>query len=517
MSHGSVTAGATTDVAALAAELIDSLMLRPWGQVSPSVYETGRVVALAPWLTGHRERIEYLTGTQRQDGAWGAPDGYGLVPTLSATEAILASLERQDPGTDPDRLAQAAERGLRLLTTWLREPLDLPDMPAIEHIVPSLVALINRHLQNLPGHAPLPLPEGMSYDGLRKVASWIGSGNEIPEKLLHALEVAGDQAGGAPSVRPAAIGTIGASPAATAAWLGGREADGPARDHLEAVVRRHGGPVPVGLPITVFERGWVLSWLVRAGVPVEVPPEMVADLRAAIGPDGTPAGPGLPADADTTSVALYALALLGAPREPDSLWRFRSGTHFSTWPAEQGVSVSVNAHVLDAFGQYVACRPDAAPRYEQTIREMAAWVRERQRPDGSWTDRWHASPYYATVSCALALGSFGGDASDEPVRAAVEWVLETQRPDGSWGRWDGTAEETAYAMQTLLLTAGGTDPRRLRAVAAGEEYLARSAGKEHPPLWHDKDLYVPLAVARAAVISAAHLARLALEPGGAPF
>ncbi|MBE1585502.1 prenyltransferase/squalene oxidase repeat-containing protein [Nonomuraea angiospora] len=521
MSNGSVAADATTDAAALASELIDSLMLRPWGQVSPSVYETGRVVALAPWLTGHRERIEYLTGTQRQDGAWGAPDGYGLVPTLSATEAILTALARQDPDTDPDRLTQAAERGLRLLATWLREPVDLPDMPAIEHIVPSLVALINRHLQNLPGHAPLPLPGGMSYDGLQRVVSWIGSGNEIPEKLLHALEVAGDHAGGAPSVRPAAIGTIGASPAATAAWLGGREADGPARDHLEAVVRRHGGPVPVGLPITVFERSWVLSWLVRAGVPVEVPPEMVADLRAAIGPAGTPAGPGLPADADTTSVALYALALLEAPCEPESLWRFRSGAHFSTWPAEQGVSVSVNAHVLDAFGQYVACRPAAAPLYEQTIREVSAWVREQQRADGSWMDRWHASPYYATASCALALGSFGGDASDEPVRAAVEWVLDTQRPDGSWGRWDGTAEETAYAMQSLLLTAGRTDPRRLRAAAAGEEYLMRSAGREHPPLWHDKDLYAPLAITRAAVIAAVHLSRRARgrpwPPGGAPF
>ncbi|MEV1176572.1 prenyltransferase/squalene oxidase repeat-containing protein, partial [Nonomuraea sp. NPDC049784] len=406
----------------------------------------------------------------------------------------------------------AAERGLRLLAGWLGGGrIELPDMPAIEHIVPSLVALINRHLQNFPGHAPLPLPEGMSYDGLRLVTSWIGSGGEIPEKLLHALEIAGDQAGGAPSVRPDAIGTVGASPAATAAWLAGRDADGPARDHLEAVVRRHGGPVPVGLPITVFERGWVLSWLVRAGVTVEVPPEMVADLRAAIGPSGTPAGPGLPADADTTSVALYALALLGAPHEPDSLLGFRSGTHFSTWPGEQGTSVSVNAHVLDAFGEYVRRRPAAAPRYGQTIAEVAAWVRERQQPDGSWTDRWHASPYYATVSCALALDSFGGAASDEPVRAAVEWVLGTQRPDGSWGRWEGTAEETAYAMQVLLLTGDRADPRLLRAAAAGEEYLTRSAGKEHPPLWHDKDLYVPLAVTRAAVIAATHLARRARE------
>lgn len=64
-------------------ELVTSLMLRPWGQVSPSVYETGRLVSLAPWLTGHRERLDYLISTQRPDGSWGAPDGYGVVPTLS--------------------------------------------------------------------------------------------------------------------------------------------------------------------------------------------------------------------------------------------------------------------------------------------------------------------------------------------------------------------------------------------------------------------------------------------------
>ncbi|MFC7583691.1 prenyltransferase/squalene oxidase repeat-containing protein [Nonomuraea antimicrobica] len=264
----------------------------------------------------------------------------------------------------------------------------------------------------------------------------------------------------------------------------------------------------------MFERGWVLSWLLRAGLPIEVPPEMVADIRTAIGPVGTPAGPGLPADADTTSVALYALALLGAPHEPDSLWGFRSGTHFSTWLNEQGVSVSVNAHVLDAFGEYIRCRPAASSRYGQAIAELAAWIRDHQQPDGSWTDRWHASPYYATVSCALALDAFGGDASAEAVRAAAEWTLETQRPDGSWGRWEGTAEETAYAIQILLLTRGRTDPRRLRAANRADAYLSSTAGGDHPPLWHDKDLYVPRAVTRAAVIASSHLIRQARAEAG---
>src|SRR5205814_1748241 len=74
-------------------ELLDGLVAEPAGQVSPSVYETGRVVALAPWLTGHVMRVVYLVTTQRPDGRWGpADDGYALVPTLSATDALLSAL-----------------------------------------------------------------------------------------------------------------------------------------------------------------------------------------------------------------------------------------------------------------------------------------------------------------------------------------------------------------------------------------------------------------------------------------
>ena len=45
------------DVAEAADELMRQLMSRPWGHVSPSIYETGRLVTLAPWLLGHEERV----------------------------------------------------------------------------------------------------------------------------------------------------------------------------------------------------------------------------------------------------------------------------------------------------------------------------------------------------------------------------------------------------------------------------------------------------------------------------
>ena len=47
--------------------------------------------------------------------------------------------------------------------------------------------------------------------------------------------------------------------------------------------------------------------------------------------------------------------------------------------------------------------------------------------------------------CTLAT-----DLLDHGLTRAAEWVLATQRPDGAWGRWEGTAEETAYAVQILV-------------------------------------------------------------------
>ncbi|MDQ7905579.1 prenyltransferase/squalene oxidase repeat-containing protein [Phytohabitans sp. ZYX-F-186] len=499
--------GGGTGIAAAAHELIGQLTKESWGYLSPSVYETGRLVALAPWLTGHERRMEFLAATQRADGAWGTPEEYALVSTLSATDALL--------GAGDGRFRDVAAKGLAVLFRRLAggPRLSMPDTPAIEIIVPALIASINHHLERGDAGygARLPVPDGTDGPRLAKIRSAVGAGAAVPTKLLHSLEVAGDAARAAATVQPGPRGTVGASPAATAAWLGGPPGDratGGAVDYLEAIVARHGGPVPSVVPVTQFERAWVLNTLARAGVEVAVPAELLTGMAEHLDERGTPGGAGLPPDADTTSAVLLALARWGDDRGLEALSAYETDTHFVTWHGERTASTSANAHVLDALGEQVIRTPSLKERYARAIEKVTLWLAGQQSTVGAWVDKWHASPYYATACCAVSLHRYGtGPHAAAAVARAREWVVGTQRADGSWGRWEGTPEETAYALQILLLTAGGADSAAPWAAARGYSYLRATFGRQpHPPLWHDKDLYVPVAIIRAEILAALHLA-----------
>jgi hypothetical protein len=418
----------------LLAELTDD----PWGGVTPSVYETGRLVALAPWLTGHEARIRYLVENQNPDGTWGGPGEYALVPTLSAVDAL-----EHHP---------AARKGLEALRKLLSLPLKLPDTVAVELIVPALAERLGLRtpLDPRPLHALRQRP--------------------LPEKLWHTLEIFGPR----PEVRTV-DGIVAASPAATAVHLRG-PSPGKSLDYLINVQSRHNGPVPAGVPVPLFERSWIIVALKSAGV--DVPDPMIEQIEAAFGADGAAGGPGLPADADDTATALHALALCDSPRPTETLARYREARHFACFPDERTPSTSTNAHALQALGR---------------DRRLEEWLRDMQEPDGCWLDKWHASPYYATACATNAL---------QGSEKAVDWVLATQRGDGSWGRWEGTYEETAYAIRILSHSRRDVSVPMTR----GAKFLHEWGDRPHPPLWHDKDLYTPTRIVRAEGLAALHLA-----------
>jgi hypothetical protein len=446
-----------------------------------SVYETARVAALAPNAAGQDARIRFLLAQQRPDGTWGGPGHYALVPTLSAVDALIAA----------DTAPGAVLAGIAALRAWQHRRHDaLPDTVAVELIVPALTDSVNRRLkphQRISFAHVDPAP-------LVRLRRQLASGAAVPEKLTHTLEVVPDLAPDLHTVR-LVDGLVCASPAATAAWLGGRT-----RAEFDAVLEHYGGPVPAFHPITNFERAWVVSWLYGTGVDIRQVP--LADPSA-----GVPTAPALPVDADTTAATMWGLALQGSSHVPDALWQFKQDGHFTTWTdGESTLSPTTNAHVLEALGVH----RHRSTRIDQTIEEVSCWLLDVQGDDGSWLDKWHASPYYATCCCALALRRFGEPAAARGLGAAIDWILRTQRPDGGWGVWGSTAEETAYAVHVLVRAVPGDPdgPGRARiqhALDRAQDMLAdEHSGGDHPPLWHDKDLYVPHNVVDAVIAAARH-------------
>lgn len=498
------------NLADLAQRLLAGMAADSYGDFSPSLYETARVAALAPGLAGHEGRIRYLLEHQDRAGTWGGPAEYALLPTLSATEALFAELSR----TANPQVGQAVHRGLQALFRELEAEVVLPDTVAVELLVPWLVAALNTRLAALETK-PLPgleiwrdgkrlnCPAGTYPEILLRLREAVEQGATLPEKLWHSLEMLGPAAEGAAFVHAGRFG-VGCSPAATAAWFGNQATQGnphPAVRYLERVQARHGGPVPVAAPLDVFERAWVLTTFTDVGLPVTVAPSLVDGLRDAFTESGVAGGAGLPADADDTSTALHALANLGVPYPLDSLWQYQMDQHFSTFPEERTPSVTTNAHVLQAF----AAHPGGERRTADAMRGLTEWLCAHQHEDGSWTDKWHASPYYATQTCVVALAACGE--STAAARKAVRWVLDTQHPNGSWGFWEGTQEETAYAVQILLRAkAVRPDPAIEQAAARGCSFLLEAGGGPCPPLWHDKDLYTPARIIRAESIAALHVA-----------
>ncbi len=506
-----------------AEELLAGVAVDRWGQVGVSVYETARLVTVAPWLAGHDARVDHLCQRQRPDGTWGGPEGYALVPTLAATGAVLCELTRTGSRGRRKQLARVAVQGATALYRWLAPSppggrgrcgpvAPAPPSYGRDLVVPALLEELQRHaatvahdpyLADLPEPVVRRLAPPADHDRsqLARLRAEVTTGR-LPQIWWSFLDLLGPRAVASPSVRPVA-GTVAASPAATAAWLGGASGDPEVLGYLVDLQERGAGAVPSVAPPTILETATVLNQLAVGRLRTPVPPVLLRRLETALRPDGAPVAPGLPRDADGTAIALSALARHGRVRPPTALLAFRTDGRFARCPGERTPSVVTNAHALEALSLYLAARPDAAA-LATAASSVAEWLVDAQDADGSWSDMWHASPYAATTAAVLALLRHDPVRWRPAVNRAVRWVRDTQRPDGSWGRFSPTVEETAYAVQ-LLATAA---PRgaSLVAVDRGCAYLAANPEAEHPPLWVGKDLFVPLAVVRAARLAALHLA-----------
>jgi hypothetical protein len=521
------TTSVSTNYSEQATRLVAGVANDGWGSVRPSLYETARVTSVAPWLAGESGRVAYLLESQAPDGSWGdGPRPYKLLPTLSAVEAVLAVLLRGAvPAETVGRLTAAADRGLAALRA-LPPAGPWPDTAAAEILVPSLIAKINKQLDQAAADEPAGLggwrtdrrvavPGGYHEAAPEYVAKRYGSGGGLPVKFHHTFE---GIAGYLPEALVAGVeGLLGSSPAATAARAAtaSHPATATARAvaDLDPVARRYGGLFPEAAPILVFERLWVAAALARAGLPPATLPTVREWADGIYDTQGVRGAPGLMTDADDTAMAVLVASLVGRPHDPAPLDLFHNGSHYDCYIGEDTGSVTANAHALQALSSYTRHHPEAAGTYGPRADKLCDWLIGRQEPEGHWPDKWHASPYYATERCVSALAGYGaGHAAAAAVGAAVRWTLDTQREDGSWGVWDGTVEETAYAVKILLHAPAPGSSRRsshARALERAEAHLDAACvpGATHPALWHDKTLYAPDAMIEAEVLAVRELLR----------
>jgi halimadienyl-diphosphate synthase len=214
-------------------------------------------------------------------------------------------------------------------------------------------------------------------------------------------------------------------------------------------------------------------------------------------------------DADDTAVALLLLSELGDTVDASVLQRFVTDDgHFASFPFERHPSIGVNAHVLHAL-----VKASGYPGVGPAVTRLVEYMAELQLADGSWLDKWHVSPAYATCHalCVLAaLPEPWASRTRGMLEAGANWMRSAQDLGGAWGCLGGpTLEETAYGLLALTrIDSRSGDLRHLAARRAAFEYLEEATrsepgrGPDYPPLWIDKCLYTPPRVVESAIIAA---------------
>jgi hypothetical protein len=403
--------------------------------------------------------------------------------TRFAIDAGVSFLRRQSAqwaAPLPDDIPLAAELVLpSLLDQARREGIDLPEEP---YAALNAFGTKRRHLmaqlQIRPGTPP--------------THSWEAWGQNRDASLLDGA------------------GSIGHSPAATAAWLyETREYSHLAESHaiawryLEQAALATGlgipGVVPTVWPYERNEQSVSLFAVLLAGLfhhPAlrEVISAQVEDMWRGLRSEGQGISDHFATDGDITAMDFAIVAAMGHRPNRVILERYIVGDSCLTYPNEMQRSFSATTHAAHTLALLGG---DPSP--------LLSYLREHRAPDGRWMgDKWHASWLYLTSHTIHAL--VAAEQVEEAL-SALPALLDHQRLDGSWGVTDAASEETAYAVLGLLaFQQVGALPEMGRESLrrAGHWLLTnyRPLTEEPGACWTAKEMYRPRRISRTIEISA---------------
>jgi halimadienyl-diphosphate synthase len=470
-------------------------------RMGPSPYDiawTARVKKPGSDCPRWPNTVEWLLANQHADGSWGGKIHYyhdRIICTLSAAIALRKNANHYDTQNAIYRAESFVWRNLHLL------PRDPFEMVGFELLIPTLLGDARELGLNVPNHT-------CGYGKIQTAKLRL-----IPPQMLyspkistiHSLEFLG-RTGDMAKMKAALAsnGSLGNSPATTAYYLSlNGSQDERALRYLEEV-QAHSGHIIYLYPCRIFELTWVLHSLTFSGRPATdfAGASVWETLLSEMGPNGIGLDPsfGIP-DGDITSVTSRLLLQAGYDVDTTILSRFENKETriFRTYDYERNISVGTNLHALETL----ELMPDYPNRY-QVIEEVILKLLDNRIFNIYWIDKWHASPYYATTHVLVGLLR-GGSYLLQVCRYTVDWILHNQREDGSWGFYDqGTPEETAYALLSLLHF-HRYEPLRVDVLHQAAAYLVRTyptLETDHPELWIGKCLYIPHDLVRSTILAA---------------
>lgn len=181
------------------------------------------------------------------------------------------------------------------------------------------------------------------------------------------------------------------------------------------------------------------------------------------------------------------------------LFRQNADGGFGTYERRRGSSWLEAVNPSEMFGQcmtelsYVECtasslsalahlresHPDLLQhRIDESVERAVRFLREKQRPDGSYPGFWGINFTYAIFHVVKGMRAAGVPASDPALVRAVEWLIARQRADGGWGEhYSGCLEQryvehsesqvvmTSWALLAIMDVVGTDSPGVHRGIA----------------------------------------------------
>ena len=477
------------------------------GRMSSTAYDTAWVARLGdidPVLSNRA--MEWICENQLEDGSWGAQDIFyyhdRVICTLAAMIALTYRGRRMHDKAQIDRGLDALEKITAGATQGLASD---PNGATVgfEMIAPTLVMEAEKlGIVKQQGDRILGRMSQMRVKKLEKLAGLKISRYVTPAFSSEMAGLDGQAILDLENLQES-NGSVGNSPSATAYLaMSLKQNDSAAINYLHKWISSNGGTPDVA-PFDIFEPAWVLwnfsllSNLDEKTISLFQPHldylQSHWDDEDGIGH----ASEYTPKDSDDSGLVFELLSRYHHKVNIQSVLNYEEANYFRCFALESNPSVSANIHVLGAL------RQAGFDQNHPSVEKVLNFLRSAQLEDGHFLDKWHASPYYATSHAVIACQGY----DDRLCSKAIEWIIQNQNAQGSWGYYKPTAEETAYAIQALIIWKRSKNTVPAESIERGINWLTQHANPPYEPLWIGKALYCPELVVRSAILSAQALAK----------